>query len=124
MIYTLLHYESGGATTSRPNLRRETLAEQVAQHLLDAITGDCLQPGDSVGSELKLAQEFGVSRHIVREAFRSLEARGIIEVTNGKGATVKPFGGEPMRDFFRTAIRFKSETLLELLEVRRGLEMQ
>lgn len=43
----------------------ETLAEQVARHLLDEIDGR-LRPGDALPSETKLAQQFGVSRPIVR----------------------------------------------------------
>lgn len=105
-------------------LRRDTLADQVAQHLLAFIDAQRLAPGDPLPSEAKLTQEFGVSRPIIREALRSLEARGIIEIANGKGATVKDIGGEVICDFFHQAIRLRPQTLLELLEVRRGVEIQ
>lgn len=106
------------------DLRRDTLADQVAQCLLDFILDQGLQPGHALSSELKLTQQFGVSRHVVREALRSLEARGIIGVATGKPAVVKPITGDLMRDFFEHAVRFKPETAIELLEVRRGIEMQ
>jgi GntR family transcriptional repressor for pyruvate dehydrogenase complex len=108
----------------RITLRRDSLADQVAHHLLDFIDEHALGPGDALPSEAKLTQEFGVSRPIIREALCTLEARGVIEITNGKGATVKPVGGEVMRDFFHRAVRLRPQTLVELLEVRRGVEIQ
>jgi DNA-binding FadR family transcriptional regulator len=105
-------------------LRRETLSEQLTHHLLNSIQDQGLQPGAMLSSEAMLAKEFGVSRHVVREALRSLEARGIIEVANGKGAIIKPFSSSLMRAFLGQAMRFRPETLIELLEVRRGLEIQ
>lgn len=108
----------------RERLRRETLAEQVARALLDIIEEQGLEPGNTLPSEARLTEEFGVSRHVVREALRSLEARGIITVANGKGATVRPFSDEVIRDYFRTAVRFQQQRLMELLEVRRGIEIQ
>src|SRR5579883_896842 len=108
----------------RYRLRRETLAEQVARALLDIIEERGLGPGTALPSESRLTEEFGVSRHVVREALRSLEARGIITVANGKGATVRPFSDEIIREYFRTAVRFQQQRLMELLEVRRGIEIQ
>jgi DNA-binding FadR family transcriptional regulator len=108
----------------RERLRRETLAEQVARALLDIIEEQGLKPGTALPSEARLTEEFGVSRHVVREALRSLEARGIITVANGKGATVRAFSDEVIRDYFRTAVRFQQQRLMELLEVRRGIEIQ
>ena len=108
----------------RTDLRRDTLADQVAQHLLDFIDEQLLAPGAPLPSEAKLTQEFGVSRPIIREALRSLAARGIIEIANGKGATIKPVSGEVIRDFFYRASRIRPTTLVELLEVRRGVEIQ
>jgi DNA-binding FadR family transcriptional regulator len=108
----------------RERLRRETLAEQVARALLDIIEEQGLKPGNTLPSEARLTEEFGVSRHVVREALRYLEARGIISVVNGKGATVRAFSDEVIRDYFRSAVRFQQQRLMELLEVRRGIEIQ
>lgn len=106
------------------NLRRETLSDQVARHLLDFIENRRVGPGESLPSEAQLAASFGVSRPIVREALRSLEATGVIDVVNGKGATVKPLTGELLTRFFQRAARLHEGTLVELLEVRKGIEVQ
>jgi DNA-binding FadR family transcriptional regulator len=48
----------------------------------------------------------------------------MIEVVNGKGAIIKPIDSDPLRSFFRRAIILDGDTIIELLEVRKGLEAQ
>jgi DNA-binding FadR family transcriptional regulator len=105
-------------------LRRETLAEQVAQHLLVEIESGRLSPGDTLPSEAQLAARYNVSRPIVREALKTLAARGIIEIVNGKGALVKAMNSDPIRDFFQRAVQLNRQTIIDLLELRRGIEIQ
>lgn len=106
------------------HLRRETLAEQVADGLLDLIEHAKLAPGTLLPSEGKLAQEFGVSRPVVREALKALAAKDVIAIANGKGAIVRPMTSSPLRDFFQRALRNRHATAVELLEVRKGIEVQ
>ncbi len=87
---------AGGGVQTKP--RRETLAEQVAQRLLDQIERQPLHPGAALPSEAKLAAEFGVSRPIVCEALKSLAARRIVAIAGGKGTTVKGVTSEPLED--------------------------
>ena len=108
----------------RRQLYRATLAGQVADSLRDSIEGREFAPGESLPSEMKLATEFGVSRPVIREALRSLEAQGIIAIANGKGALVRPVSSDQLRSFFRRAMRMRPEAAVELLEVRKGVEMQ
>lgn len=105
-------------------LRRETLAAQLAERLTAFIMARGLRSGDALPSEAKLAAQFGVSRPIMREALRTLQAQGIITVTNGKGATVRPLTSDPLSTFFTWAMRFDEHALVDLLEVRKGLEVQ
>jgi GntR family transcriptional repressor for pyruvate dehydrogenase complex len=46
--------------------------------------------GELLPRELDLAQRFGVSRNVARECVRGLEERGLVSVTHGRGARVKP----------------------------------
>ena len=61
---------------------------------------------------------------MIREALRSLAGKDMIDVVNGKGAIIKPVDSNPLRSFFRRAITFDKDTVIELLEVRKGLEFQ
>jgi GntR family transcriptional regulator, transcriptional repressor for pyruvate dehydrogenase complex len=105
-------------------LRRETLTEQVADELTALIERDNLVPGTLLPSEGKLAVEFGVSRPVVREALKSLAAKDVITIANGKGAIVQPMTSAPLTDFFQRALRNRHATAVELLEVRKGIEVQ
>ena len=106
-----------------PQLRRDTLAKQLAEHLIARIEDD-LVPGTLLPSEASLAAEFGVSRQVVREALKALAAKDVITIANGKGAIVRPMTSEPLRDFFQRALRNRHATAVELLEVRKGIEVQ
>ncbi len=107
-----------------PKLSRGTLAEQVTDNLLAYIEAQHLKPGDLLPSETSLATSFGVSRPVIREALKNLEGKGIIEIVNGKGALVKPIDSDPLRLFFQRAMQIERSAILELMEVRKGLEVE
>ncbi len=106
------------------SLSRDTLSDQVAQQLLDFIVAQELKPGARLPSEQKLTQAFQVSRPVIREALRSLAGKSIIEIVNGKGAIIKPLNAQPLGLFFQRALQIEQGSILEILEVRQGLEMQ
>ena len=105
-------------------LQRETLAERAAASLLEFIQARDLKPGEALPSETRLTTEFGVSRPIIREALKSLQGKGVIEIVNGKGAIIRSIDGTALRGYFSRAVQVNRDTILELREVRRGLEVQ
>jgi DNA-binding FadR family transcriptional regulator len=107
-----------------PKIARGTLADQVTERLLEYIEGQHLKPGDLLPSESSLATSFGVSRPVVRAALKNLEGKGVIEIVNGKGALVRPIDSDPLRMFFQRAMQMERSTMLELMEIRKGLEVQ
>lgn len=106
------------------NLTRQTLPEQVAENLIDFIASTGLKPGELLPSTAKLSESFGVSRPVVREGLRSLASLGIIEIVNGKGAIVKPIDGRLLHLFFQRAVQLQHKSVMELMEVRKPLEIQ
>jgi GntR family transcriptional regulator, transcriptional repressor for pyruvate dehydrogenase complex len=68
--------------------RETTLANRVSQQLEDLIVERRLQPGERLPAERELARQFGVSRTVIREAVRSLMAKGMLEVRSGSGTIV------------------------------------
>ena len=101
---------------------RESVRDSVLERLEDLIF-DSFQPGDTLPSEGKLAQALGVSRLTVREATRALEARGLLEIRQGRRPRVAAPNGALIGDFFQIAVRRNPRALLDLLEVRRALEV-
>lgn len=66
----------------------EPLFQRVAGQVERFIDGNGLRPGDRLPGERELCQLLGVSRASVREALRSLQARGVVLVRHGKGVFV------------------------------------
>ncbi len=68
--------------------KKETLAEKVAVTVKEAIIRGEIKPGETLPTEPELAQQFNVSRSVVRDAARILMAWGLIEIRHGKGMYV------------------------------------
>jgi DNA-binding FadR family transcriptional regulator len=105
-------------------LRRETLVEQATAGLMEFILKQDLKPGNMLPAEITLATGFGVSRQVIREALKSLQGQGVLEIINGKGAVIRPLVGDTLRVFFARAVQIDQKTIVELIEVRRGIEVQ
>lgn len=103
-------------------VNRNNLSDQVAAYLRNYISSHGLKIGDSLPSEMEVCDELGVSRGIVREAFRSLAAIGVIEVTSGKRARVHRLHDEVLAQLFDHAIRTDQITPAQVLEMRRVIE--
>jgi len=97
-------------------------SDSVTKQLEERIYRD-FDPGASLPSEGKLAAEMGVSRLTVREAIRSLQARGLVGVSQGRRPVVLGLTSAPVGAFFTSAVRRDPQRLLDLLEVRRALEV-
>ena len=65
-----------------------TLGARVADKLRQKIHRDGLHPGTRLPSEQAMAQHFGVSRTVVREAIALLKAEGILSTRKGSGAFI------------------------------------
>lgn len=94
----------------------------VIQRLEDLIFGE-LQPGSELPSESELAGQLGVSRLTIREATKALQARGLLNVRQGRRPLVAHLGAGPIGDYFTSAVRRDARRLLDLLEVRQALEV-
>ena len=62
--------------------------DAIANALAERVMAGALAPNEQLPSERRLAEEFGVSRPMVREALRSLVERGVIRVEPSRGAFV------------------------------------
>ena len=69
-------------------VKKQTLSDQLADRVQDAILSGEFAPGDALLTEPELAKQFGVSRAVVRDATRLLMARGLVDVQHGRGVFV------------------------------------
>ncbi|MFI7547724.1 GntR family transcriptional regulator [Actinoplanes sp. NPDC049599] len=62
---------------------------QLADLLRDRIASGELAPGEPLPSELRLAQEYGISRTTVRQAIGQLRIEGLVTVDRPRGTFVR-----------------------------------
>lgn len=70
-------------------MTEKRLYHKVAREILEMINSGAYPPGTRLPGERELAERFGVSRVVVREAEISLEALGRLEIKVGSGVYVK-----------------------------------
>ena len=70
-----------GTTVLRPLKTSESVARDIVQ---DVVVGG-LAEGDSLPSEARMLEQYGVSRESLREGLRLLEAQGLITLRRGPG---------------------------------------
>jgi len=76
------------------------LYEVVTEQVRAAILNGDLFPGERLVED-RLAQELQVSRHPVREALRTLQLEGLVEISPRRGATVSRITPEEAGEFFQ-----------------------
>ena len=104
--------------------RDTRLSDVVAGRILESIVSRGLRPGDRLPAERELAQQFEVSRTVVREAVRNLGGRGIIDARPGRGLTVAAVSSETVRQSMSLFLRARpSWDYLSVHEVRLMVEV-
>ena len=91
---------------SAVTLTPRALYEEVAEQLRQRIFSRELEPGSWI-DEMKMAEEFGISRTPLREALKVLAAEGLITMKVRRGAYVTEMSEKDLRDVYH---------LLSLLE--------
>ncbi|QQX85605.1 FadR family transcriptional regulator [Cupriavidus necator] len=100
--------------------RPASLASRIAQTLHDDILAGRYGAGARLPAESSLADTFGVSRPIVREAIAQLKADGVLVTRKGSGAYVSETpGGQAWRV---ASAPDGGPTLAQLFELRRVVE--
>jgi GntR family transcriptional repressor for pyruvate dehydrogenase complex len=106
--------KSGELTTRR-------LHEVLAQEIEDLILSGTYGPGEVLPSARELAQNYGVSQTVVRDAIRSLAGKGLVTVRQGVGTFVAKEAHSGLLEAFRWALRHSRVTRQEVGELVRIL---
>lgn len=77
----------------------QALGEQVSQILIDAILEGSIKQGDQL-VEADLQKHFNISRSPLREAFRDLEKKGLVEIFPRRGAFVRTVTTKDIKENF------------------------
>ena len=106
------------------HINRDRLPDQVANSIQEMILEGNLKPGDQLPSERELVEQLGVSRTVVREAFRLLQERGLVRIITGSGTYVTQADWEWFLNPLGFCYRVKKNSFLDLIEIRRFLELE
>jgi DNA-binding GntR family transcriptional regulator len=94
---------------------RMGIREQTVEALRGAIVSGELAPGQRL-IERELCEELDVARNTLREAYRQLEAEGLIEITPHKGPTVTLMSDDQARQVYEVREALESYAVRQFTE--------
>ncbi len=97
-----------------------TAIQAITQH----IRSQGLAPGDPLPSEAAMTRQLNVSRTVVREAFRSLSAMRLIDMSAGRRATVAKLDTGAMSMVIEHGVTTQQINVQQVYDVRRTIEMR
>ncbi|MGH1525477.1 FadR/GntR family transcriptional regulator [Leifsonia sp. L25] len=118
--------EPGSARVLARRVPQARLGVVVVADLVEVIVTGQVQPGELLPPEGPLADQFGVSRTVIRESVKRLEEKGLVTVAQGRGTRVTPFSSWNVLDPVVLSALVDNDASLgvldELSEVRASLE--
>ena len=102
------------------------LSEKIIAQISDALVSGELKPGDRLPPERELAEQFGVSRTVIRDAVKTLAGRGILHVKHGAGIFVTTSEENAIGRLGALSDILPSQgvSLRDLFEIRKVLEAE
>lgn len=105
-------------------IKTKKIYEEIIDQVKSLIAEGILNPGDKLISEREMADRLKVGRSAVREAFRALEAMGVIEIRQGEGTFIKEVSTDSLAQTLALFLMTERDTTRELLELRKILEVE
>jgi GntR family transcriptional repressor for pyruvate dehydrogenase complex len=109
-------------TTDNLAVSRVNLYEQIADRLETQIIKFGFQD-ERLPSEQALAEQFGVSRNVIREALKLLKERGLTDSRNGTGSYITKPEAEKLSDVISRMVAIDNIDYQAIYDVRIILEM-
>jgi len=102
-------------------IERVSVTDEVVENIRMLIAGDQYKVGQKLPTEFDFCEQLGVGRSTIREAFRVLQALGLIELRPGKGAFVSRKSMEE-QDAIKEWFIENNAKVSEFMEVRMAIE--
>lgn len=103
-------------------IQRMSLQYEIISYIKNYIQEHNLKAGERLPSQAEMLEMMGVSRTALREAIKTLEAKDVLEVKNGKGVYVKENFREAL--YNHVNIAKEQESLVQMLQIRLVLEKE
>lgn len=111
------------APTFKP-VETKSMAEAVAEQLMQMIAKGQLKPGDRLPTEPELMALFSVGRSTLREGVKSLVVAGLLETRRSAGTFVSESYTDFLSQHLNWGMVFNKQELRHIIEVRCALEEQ
>lgn len=102
-------------------IKKKRIYEDIVAQVRGLLADGRVKAGDQLPSERELSDRFQVSRTSVREALRTLESMGLIEIKSGEGTFITSTV-ETLLSPLASAILQQKGVLLEIFEARKIVE--
>lgn len=103
--------------------KRVSVVRSVIEEIKRSLIEGELKLGDKLPAEMNLAERFGVSRNVVREAIKMLVAMGIVEIQRGDGTYIKKSISSNILDPLILKLVLSKGNPQKLLELREMVEL-
>jgi DNA-binding FadR family transcriptional regulator len=110
----------------KTKIDRRRLYQQIADDIEKHILNGSYSPGTKLPGEHVLAEQYGVSRNVIRETLKRLKERGLVVIRTGSGTYVSSPSTKPVSDALQRLLLHASNDvpLSHFYEIRRMLEPQ
>jgi len=105
-----------------PELKKESIFDAAVDAIGNYIISNDLQKGDPLPPESELAARFGISRNIVREAYRHYRTLGIIESKPRAGAVIRSLVPDNPYSGYFPFLAARNDLFRKLAELRIAIE--
>ena len=106
-------------------IENSTCVMCVVNQILQAITKGKLNPGSKLPSERELAEQFKISRPVIREGISALSFLGVVQRKQGKGNYISNnLNRAIINNSFKYTLISKEKEVEDLLEARKTIECE
>jgi GntR family transcriptional repressor for pyruvate dehydrogenase complex len=101
-----------------------TLSSRIVDEVTEALHDKRLAPGDFLGTEKDIAERAGVSRIVARDALRTLQALGVVEIKVGAGGGARIARGNPrlFAEALAVQLTLAGISTREMMDAQRAIE--
>src|SRR5207237_634553 len=120
----LLHPAMKNGERNVVPFRSVTMSSQIVAQVREALFAKELRPGDFLGTEKDLAERFAVRRIVARDALRTLEAQGVVEIKvgSGGGARIARGNARLFAEALAVQLDLAGVSVSEIMEAQRAIE--
>ena len=121
---TVIPFRKADPWAFEPGRAGATLSSRIVEDVRAALFDKRLAPGDFLGTEKDIAERAGVSRIVARDALRSLQALGVVEIKVGAGGGARIAGGNPrlFAEALAVQLSLAGTSVREMMDAQRAIE--